>query len=126
LRSEGYHGILLSYYREVLQLRKMLLKAGCLQRERMEVRGFEEEGVLWVRYRGSPREAVLVIHLGKGACSLPLPVPAGTWHRILDSAQECWSGPGGTMPETIDSGGTCTLSLPGESAILLLSSKGGA
>jgi maltooligosyltrehalose trehalohydrolase len=126
LRSEGSHGILLSYYREVLQLRKTLLQAGCLQRDRMEVLGFDEDCVLWVRYRGSQREAVLVMHLNKKACSLPLPVPAGTWHRVLDSAQACWSGPGDTVPENIESSGTCTLSLPGESAVVLLRAKGGA
>jgi len=126
LRSEGSHGILLSYYREVLQLRKMLLQAGCLQRDRMEVLGFDEDCVLWVRYRGSPREAVLVMHFNRGACSVPLPVPAGTWHRALDSAEKCWSGPGSTVPESIESGGACTLSLSGESAVVLLSTKGGA
>jgi len=126
VRSEGSHGILLSYYREVLQLRKMLLRAGCLQRERMEVLGFEKEGVLWVRYRGSQREAVLVMHPDKGACALSLPLPAGTWHRILDSAEACWSGPGSTVPATIDSGGAGTLSLAGESAVALFREKGGA
>ena len=126
LRSEGSHGILLSYYREVLQLRKMLLQAGCLQRDRMEVLGFDEDCVLWVCYRSSPREAVLVMHFNRGACSVPLPVPAGTWHRALDSAEKCWSGPGSTVPESIESGGACTLSLSGESAVVLLSTKGGA
>jgi maltooligosyltrehalose trehalohydrolase len=126
LRSEGSHGILLSYYREVLRLRKMLRQAGCLQRDRIEVLGFDEEGVLWVRYRGSSREAVLVMHLNKGACSVPLPVPAGTWNRILDSAETRWRGPGSTVPANIESGGACTLSLPGESVILLLTVKGGA
>jgi maltooligosyltrehalose trehalohydrolase len=92
----------------------------------MEVLGFDEDCVLWVRYRGSQREAVLVMHLNKKACSLPLPVPAGTWHRVLDSAQACWSGPGDTVPENIESSGTCTLSLPGESAVVLLRAKGGA
>jgi maltooligosyltrehalose trehalohydrolase len=126
LRSEGSHGILLSYYREILQLRKMLLQVGCLQRDRMEVLGFDEERVLWVRYWGSPRESVLVMHLNKGACSVPLPVPAGTWDRILDSAETRWSGPGSTVPANIESGGTCTLSLPGESAVVLFRAKGGA
>ncbi|MGE5844436.1 MAG: malto-oligosyltrehalose trehalohydrolase [Syntrophaceae bacterium] len=125
LRSEGSHGVLLSYYREVLQLRKMLLQAGCLQRERMEVLGFDEGCVLRVRYPGARREAALVIHLGKKDRELSLPLPAGTWHRILDSAQACWGGPGGALPATIESGGTCTLSLAGESAVLLLRAKGG-
>jgi maltooligosyltrehalose trehalohydrolase len=104
----------------------MLLQAGCLQRDRMEVLGFEKEGVLRVRYRGSRREAVLVMHLDKVACSVPLPVPAGTWNRVLDSAEARWSGPGSTVPANIESGGACTLSLPGESAVVLLSTKGGA
>jgi maltooligosyltrehalose trehalohydrolase len=104
----------------------MLRQAGCLQRDRIEVLGFDEEGVLWVRYRGSPREAVLVMHLNKGACSVSLPVPAGTWDRILDSAETRWSGPGSTVPANIESGGACTLSLPGESVVLLLTAKGGA
>jgi maltooligosyltrehalose trehalohydrolase len=126
LRNEGSHGILLSYYRDVLLLRKALLQAGCLRRDGMEVRGFDGEGVLWVRYRGSGREAVLVMHFNKGVCSLLLPVPAGAWHRTLDSADVCWGGPGSIAPATIESGGGCALSLAGESAVLLLNAKGGA
>jgi maltooligosyltrehalose trehalohydrolase len=125
LRGEGSHGILLSFYRDVLQLRKALLQAGCLNRDKMEVLGFDESCVLQVRYRGTGREAVLVMHFNKGACTLSLPVPAGTWHRILDSAETCWSGPGSPVPATVDSAGACALSLPGESAVLFFKATGG-
>ncbi len=126
MRSEGSHGILFAFYRDVLQLRKALLQAGCLQRDKMEVLGFDENRVLLVRYRGSEREAVLVMHFNKGACTLSLPLPAGTWHRILDSAERCWSGPGSPIPATVDSAGACALSLPGESAVLFFKATGGA
>jgi maltooligosyltrehalose trehalohydrolase len=125
LRVEGSHGILFSYYRDVLQLRKALLQAGCLQWDKMEVLGFDENCVLLVRYRGAGREAVLVMHFNKAACTLSLPVPAGTWHRILDSAERCWSGPGSPVPATVDSAGACALSLPGESAVLFFKATGG-
>jgi maltooligosyltrehalose trehalohydrolase len=126
LRSEGSHGILCSYYRDVLQLRRTLLRAGCLQWDEMEVLGFDENRVLRVRYPGSEREAVLVMHFNKEACTLSLPMQAGTWHRILDSAEKCWGGPGSIVPATVDSGGVCTLSLPGESVVVLFRAKGGA
>jgi maltooligosyltrehalose trehalohydrolase len=126
LRSEGSHGILCSYYRDVLQLRRTLLRAGCLQWDEMEVLGFDENRVLRVRYPGSEREAVLFMHFNKEACTLSLPMQAGTWHRILDSAEKCWGGPGSIVPATVDSGGACTLSLPGESVVVLFRAKGGA
>jgi hypothetical protein len=49
--------------------------------------------------RWSEDDAVLMVfHFGTAQASVTLPVPAGRWHKRLDSADQAWHSPGSALP----------------------------
>jgi maltooligosyltrehalose trehalohydrolase len=123
LRHQGHHRVLLEFYRELLRLRKELPALACLSKERMEVSSFETEQVLCVHrwcHEPEAQEAVVVLHFGKEPTSLPLPIPVGQWQKRLDSADERWHGPGGSVAVGGDAEGYGSLVLAPEACVLFV------
>jgi maltooligosyltrehalose trehalohydrolase len=109
LRQGGKHKVLLKFHRELLRLRKELIRLTDLGRQDREVQGYEREKVLWVRMNGERGEAVTLFYFGKEPQDLPLPWPAGRWHKRLDSAETSWEGPGSQAPPLIQGGDETSL-----------------
>jgi maltooligosyltrehalose trehalohydrolase len=123
LRRQGDHRVLLDFYREVMRLRKELPALNRLSLEHLEADGFERERVLVLRRRSDSEEAGAIFHFGKAEVALNLPLPRGRWQKLLDSAASRWNGPGNAGPETLDSEGEVSLTLPPWSCLLYLKRK---
>jgi maltooligosyltrehalose trehalohydrolase len=89
-RERGDHAALRAFYRELIRLRKTVPALARLCKQEVEATPFADEGVIRVR-RGE--EAVVAFNFSAEERTVPL--PAGTWEKILDSAAERWGGPGG-------------------------------
>jgi maltooligosyltrehalose trehalohydrolase len=120
LRREGDHRALLEFYREVMRLRREL---PAVNLDHLEVDGFERQRVLVLRRRCDAEEAGAIFHLGRAGVSLNVPLPRGRWQKLLDSAASRWNGPGSAGPETLDSEGEVSLTLPPWSWLLYLKGK---
>jgi maltooligosyltrehalose trehalohydrolase len=118
LRSKGQHRILYEFYRELIRLRKESPVLRILDKDRMEVIGFEPEQVLWWRRWCAEEEAAAIFHFGKEKKSISLSLPAGNWRKQIDSADNTWRGPGSTVSLELVSEGEVSLSLPPESFIV--------
>ena len=123
LRRQGDHRVLLDFYREVMRLRRELPALNRLNLEHLEVDGVERERVLVLRRRSDSEEAGAIFHFGKPEVALTLPLPRGRWQKLLDSAASRWNGPGSAGPETLDSDGEVSLTLPPWSWLLYLKRK---
>jgi maltooligosyltrehalose trehalohydrolase len=123
LRRQGNHQVLLGFYREVIRLRKELPALSRLSLEHMEVEGLERERVLVLRRGSDSEEAGAIFHFGRTEESLNVPLPRGRWHKLLDSAARRWNGPGNAGPESMDSEGEVSLTLPPWSWLLYLKGK---
>lgn len=119
LRNEGRHRVLREFYTELIKLRKALPALVSLSTDRMEVRGWEEEGVLVVRRWSAGSDAVAAFNFADAPRQIRAPVPPGHWSTRVDSAAERWAGPGGTAPPEIDSEGTAALRLAPTAFVLL-------
>ena len=108
LRGEGRHRTLLEFYRELIRLRKETPALACLSKDAMTVSGFEDKLLLIHRWSEGD-EAVLVFNFSQDQSSAAIPMPAGRWHKRLDSAEGRWQGGGSTTPEQIDTKGEVTL-----------------
>ena len=72
--------------------------------------------MLFVRRWTGSDEAFLIFSISEQQMTVPLPLPAGRWKKILDSADQGWLGPGSLLPEEIESDGR--IELPADTACL--------
>ncbi len=98
LRHQGHHRVLLDLYRELIRLRKTIPVLVRLSKQSMEVAGYEKDKVLLVRRWTEREEVVIVFNFGQKETLVSLPIPAGHWHKLLDSADERWQGGGTLVP----------------------------
>jgi maltooligosyltrehalose trehalohydrolase len=98
LRSQEKHQALWALHAELLRLRRELPALADLNKEALQVKGFEEKRVLCL-WRGIADEALLaVFNFGKAQASVSIPSPVRSWRKQLDSADERWAGPGSCVP----------------------------
>jgi maltooligosyltrehalose trehalohydrolase len=112
LRYDGRHRVLHEFYRELIRLRKGLPALASLNKEQMEVTGYESQHVVFVRRWSGDDEVFTVFQFADTPVSVTLPVPEGRWRRQLDSSDERWQGSGSSLPDEVKSAGEVTLRLP--------------
>ena len=121
LRSDGPHQVMHEFYAELIALRGRIAKLLSGAQEMREIVALEHYStVLMVR---STRTAAIAtaFHFGQARTDVPLPLPAGPWRKVLDSAAERWNGPGSAVLEVLYSDGELALSLAPHSVVLLVS-----
>jgi maltooligosyltrehalose trehalohydrolase len=109
---------MLSFYQELIRLRKDLPALESLSKEDMEVWGLEKTKILLIRRWWKHEEVVLVFNFAHEQRSALLPMPPGRWLKQLDSADKRWYGPGSTAPAELEADGEVSLTLPPESLVL--------
>jgi maltooligosyltrehalose trehalohydrolase len=119
LRHEGHHGRLLAFYRELIQLRQTVPALSRLDKDTMVVSADEKVQMLYVRRWSDVDEVVILFHFGQGQADVTLPVPAGHWHKRLDSAEARWQGPGSPLLDDVVSDGEIRFILPPQVVVLL-------
>ncbi|HET7100705.1 MAG TPA: DUF3459 domain-containing protein, partial [Terriglobia bacterium] len=118
LAGSRSHRDLREFYAALLRLRKERRALAHLSKENMEVTGFEPERALTVRRWLDNDEVFMVFHFGKETTRLELPLPAGTWNKLLDSAGSEWSGKGSRIPRKVQSRRIDSLELTPESMVV--------
>jgi len=120
LRLDSHHWVLLEFYRSLISLRNEIPALAHLSKTDMEVLDYERENVLLIRRWDAACQAAAVFHFGEAAATLSLPLPAGRWHKRLDSADEHWHGPGSQAPELISSDGEVSLCMHPQAFLLFV------
>ena len=65
-----------------------------------------------------PDQVCALFNFSSTAVTKALPVPRGSWRKLLDSGEARWYGDGSTVPPTIFSEGELSLTLPPAAVIL--------
>ena len=120
LRGKGHHGVLFEFYKELFRLRKTIAALANLSKEQMEVLGFEDDQVLFLRRWASSSEAFAVLNFGDAETTVAVSVPGGRWRKLLDSADERWQGKGTSIPGILQSEGEVSLTLSPSSLALFV------
>ncbi|MFC1893046.1 malto-oligosyltrehalose trehalohydrolase [Chloroflexota bacterium] len=115
---EGHHRILLEFYKNLIRLRKEIPALANLSKETLEVLDYEEQQVLFVRRLNGGSEVVTAFNFNTERATATLPVPAGQWYKLLDSADKLWEGNGSTGPEKFHSEGEYALILDAKALLL--------
>ncbi|MFC1920072.1 malto-oligosyltrehalose trehalohydrolase, partial [Chloroflexota bacterium] len=111
LKKGGHHKILLDFYTELLRLRKSTPALSNLSKDHVEVIGYEDEKVMFVRRWTDCSQVFAVFNFNSRPASVALPLPAGQWRKLLDSAEKRWQGPGTEAPCFIESKGNVDIIL---------------
>ncbi len=118
LLQEAEHRQIFDYYRELLRLRRELPALADLNLANVNVRTWEEERTLLLRRWSGDSEVSLVCSLNQAPVHVTLPIPAGRWQKVLDSALPCWGGPGPATPDSMTSTGEVRLAISPQTCIL--------
>lgn len=110
LATKPRHRSLLELHRELLRIRKTM----ALSKDGQQVLALERPGVLLV-LRG---EHAIAHHFGEQTTDALLPLPAGLWTKVLDSADVRFEGPGSAVPREITSAGEASIRLAPRSFVL--------
>lgn len=100
-RQEGNSKTLWSLYQHLIQLRRTL--PALLHRDRQALEACSDEGnqlVWWRRWNGQ-QQLFCLMNFKREDVTTQLSFLNGNWHKLLDSAEEKWAGPGSGMPEAL-------------------------
>lgn len=116
-RGRGRHKRLLQFYSELLGLRKTHPAVAARDKERTTATALDP--VLYVERAAAGEVPVFAaFHFGDVPKEFALPVPTGTWRRVLDSSEKRWDGPGALTPEDLGSADGALLNLNAKSFVL--------
>ncbi len=118
LRGRDTHRALYGFYRELLRLRREIGALAFLSKEQMSVSADENAKVLLIRRWHASDEVILALCFSAESVTVKLPVPAGRWSKLLDSAEAAWNGPGTMLAGHLDSSGELKFGLAPKSAVL--------
>ena len=93
-REKDTHKILREFYRHLLQLRKEHPVFAHAGKDHLDAVALEGNMVLAMRRWRDDHQIAALFSFDTHDRSLPNPLPAGKWRKILDSSDVRWSGPG--------------------------------
>lgn len=111
LVKQDPHGTLFRFYRELIHLRRKLPALSDLSFSNMEAGCAGLEPVIFMKRWSGDSEVFIILSFSDHHTAIDLPVPAGKWRKILDSAEAQWQGEGSRAPGTLDSPGLTQIAL---------------
>jgi maltooligosyltrehalose trehalohydrolase len=108
-RTQGKHGILLKFYRELISLRRQVPALKSLNRHNLEVTGVEEQKFLSIHRWSEDNQAFCIMNFSIEAQTVSFVLPQGNWQKRLDSSDPQWLGKGSTLPEILKHGENLTI-----------------
>jgi maltooligosyltrehalose trehalohydrolase len=112
LKCSGRHRELRAYYQRLIELRKTESPLAFPDRDRMEIVVPAAGRALALRSWSAEREVLIVFHVAADSTMIHPPLRAGTWNKILDSADPAWGGSGSDLPPRLEADRETGLSLP--------------
>jgi len=114
-RDSASHKFLLAFYKELLRLRREDAVFSLRDKKDLEAVPFESPKALMLRRWNGHHERVAIFNFEKEPYCARVSIPAAKWHKILDSTDGLWGGPGSGIPESIVSTGEVRINLPASS-----------
>jgi maltooligosyltrehalose trehalohydrolase len=111
LQERGPHRELRQFYAELLRLRKQLAPLANSDMSRIEAVPFENERALFLRRGRAGEELFAVFNFGQSPAPLSISLPQANWAQVLNSRDSRWGGPGSSLPDSLPSDPTLSLSV---------------
>jgi maltooligosyltrehalose trehalohydrolase len=125
LHRSGQHAVLHRYYRNLISMRKCIPALSHPSKERLDVKGFEDEKLLFLIRWFEDDMIFCIFCFHNEAQQLSVSLPQGEWERILDTSAREWGGKGGeTAVRIVSSVSPVTVFINPHSALIYR--KGGS
>lgn len=98
---EGKHQVLWQFYQQLIQMRRTHPVLKTLDKTGLTASSDEAKKLLFLHRRSSESQVFYIMNFGDRSTSFSAPLPAGSWSKLLDSADEKWMGPGAELPEKL-------------------------
>jgi maltooligosyltrehalose trehalohydrolase len=108
-RETGNNHVLLKLYRLLLRWRRELPCLARRERENLDAGVLEGDKILVLRRWSDQDHICAIFNFSRDEKPVRPLLEQGDWVRLLDSADECWGGPGTLLPERIAGCGTVTV-----------------
>ena len=118
MREEGKHQALLAFYQELIRIRKETLPLADPQAPQIAVQQIPSQEAILLHYQHPSKPACIVYNLSGTSLECRLPLPPGTWRKLLDSADEQWQGTGSGLPLVVDTALNAMYTLHGYQLVL--------
>ncbi|MCC5665855.1 malto-oligosyltrehalose trehalohydrolase [Nostoc sp. CHAB 5784] len=103
LRNDGQHKVLWDWYRQLINFRKTHPALLNQERNSIQATSDEDKQVVIVRRWCESSELIFVMNFNSSSVTVTLPIEHNA-HKLLDSADTSWSGPGSQAPEHLSVG----------------------
>lgn len=123
-RNTGTNRSLLSFYTELLRLRRALPALSSLSKAETHVSVVDPDVLVMKRTRRA-ESAVIFFNFGQDKVHMRNPSQMIKWRKTLDSRDQRWSGTGSSVPELIESGAEADFELGARSFVLYTPDGGG-
>jgi maltooligosyltrehalose trehalohydrolase len=108
-RREGKHGIMLRFYKRLIEIRKKIPALYHLKKENIEVEEWKEHMVLLLRQWYEESEVVILMNFNQKETLIHFRPPPGKWQKILESSHQEYRGPGQSLPGKLDDSGELSI-----------------
>jgi maltooligosyltrehalose trehalohydrolase len=103
-RHQGKNRVMLEFYGRLIAMRQELPALRSLDKDHLAAHTLEKEKVLWLRRWKDTFQVLCLFNFSREENVFEFPAPAGDWHKLLDSAEVRWRGPGDTLPKACTGG----------------------
>jgi maltooligosyltrehalose trehalohydrolase len=99
-RARGNNKVMLKFYKELIRLRKTMPVLSFSDRKNIEVRCEGNSNVVFMRKWSDNNHVFSVFNFTYSKTGLTVPDINRRWHKVIDSADSKWNGPGSMLPES--------------------------
>lgn len=109
-RTQGHHAVMLSWYAELLRIRRETPALAHPGRDGLIVEGSETSRIVMMMREYDTSRVLILLNFSSASVPVDLALPEGPWRRILDSSAAEWSGQETMMPGEITAAGNLKMS----------------
>src|SRR5690606_37762507 len=80
-------------------------------KDRMRVKEYSNEKILAVERWCAEERVVVLANVGASSHTVALCLADGPWRKLFDSAAPQWAGPGSELPDPLDGGEDCRVTI---------------
>ncbi len=108
-RNTEHHQILLKFYTFLIKLRKKTPALSNLSKVDREAEQVGDKKLICLHRPSSNSHIICFLNFENNDCSFTPNIPAGQWHKFMDSAEDQWAGRGAALAPRIESGQSLTM-----------------